>query len=208
MSELIFYTNPMSRGRIIRWMLEEVGAPYHTEYLSYGGEMKSAAYKAINPMGKVPAIRHGDTIVTECAAICTYLADAFPQANLAPPTTDRGNYYRWLFFAAGPLEMSSTTKAMGFEITADKERMAGFGAHRDVLDTLEYALSANRFIAGDQFTAADVYVGSQIIWGLQFGSLERRGRFMEYLKDLHERPAYQRATKIDTDAAKAHRAAI
>ncbi|NTF32017.1 glutathione S-transferase family protein [Rhizobium skierniewicense] len=208
MSELIFYTNPMSRGRIVRWMLEETGAPYKTEYLGYGSAMKSDAYTRINPMGKVPAIRHGDTVVTESAAICAYLADAFPEAGLAPPTTDRGNYYRWFFFAAGPLEMSSTTRALGFDITPDKERMAGCGAHRDVLDALEHGLKANRFIAGDQFTAADVYVGSQIIWGIQFGSLERRGRFMEYLKDLHERPAYQRATKIDTDAANAHRTAM
>src|SRR5690349_11473994 len=99
--ELVFYTNPMSRGRIVRWILEEVGQPYRTELLDFETSAKSAEYLAINPMGKIPAIRHGDTVVTECAAICAYLADAFPQAGLAPPHGSklRGPYYRWLFFA-------------------------------------------------------------------------------------------------------------
>ncbi|MBN7805082.1 glutathione S-transferase family protein [Agrobacterium rosae] len=208
MSEPTFYTNPMSRGRIVRWMLEEVGATYETHYLGYDGEgMKSQAYKAINPMGKVPAIKHGDTVVTECAAICAYLADAFPQANLAPPITDRGTYYRWFFYAAGPLEMAVTTKAMGFEIGPDKQRMAGCGAYGDVMDTLERALNVNRYVAGDQFTAADVYIGSQISFGLRFGSIEKRQRFVDYLADLQERPAYKRATQMDDDAVKAQQAA-
>src|ERR1700723_2994556 len=108
--ELVFYTNPMSRGRIVRWMLEEVGEPYRTEVLDFGTTMKGADYLAVNPMGKVPAIRHGDTVVTEAAAICAYLADAFPQAKLAPPPGDkrRGAYYRWLFFGAGPIEAATT----------------------------------------------------------------------------------------------------
>src|SRR6516162_8649199 len=110
--ELVFYTNPQSRGRIVRWMLEEIGQPYRTEILEYGTTMKAPAYLAINPMGKVPAIRHGDTVVTEGAAICAYLADAFPDAGLAPPLHDhrRGPYYRWLFFAAGPLETALVNK--------------------------------------------------------------------------------------------------
>jgi glutathione S-transferase len=105
--ELVFYTNPMSRGRIVRWMLEEVGVPYRTEILAYGPAMKAESYRRINPMGKVPAIVHGETVVTECAAICAYLADAFPAAGLAPPLAERGAYYRWLFFAAGPAEAAS-----------------------------------------------------------------------------------------------------
>ncbi|WHA42341.1 glutathione S-transferase family protein [Agrobacterium larrymoorei] len=201
MSELTFYTNPMSRGRIVRWMLEEVGVPYKTEILGFGN-MKSATYKAVNPMGKVPAIRHGEIVVTECAAICAYLADAFPGANLAPPTKNRGLYYRWLFFAAGPLEMGVSTRSMGLEIPADKMRMAGCGSYADVMNTLEYAVSENRFVAGDQFTAADVYVGSHIAWGLQFGSIEKRQHFVDYLAHLSERPAYQRAQQLDDAAAK------
>ena len=116
--ELVFYTHPMSRARIVRWMLEEVGEPYETKILEFGHSMKAPDYLAINPMGKVPAIRHGDTVVTEAAAICAYLADAFPEAGLAPPPTsrERGPYYRWLFFAAGPLEPAVTDKALGFEI--------------------------------------------------------------------------------------------
>ncbi len=113
---IIFYTNPQSRGRIARWMLEEVGAPYRTEYVSFGEAMKSPAYRAINPMGKVPTIVHGTRIVTECAAICAYLADAFPERDLAPPPAERADYYRWLFFCAGPLESAVSNRAFGFEV--------------------------------------------------------------------------------------------
>lgn len=127
MTSLTLYTNPMSRGQIARWMLEETGVPYDTVILDYGTTMKAPDYLAINPMGKVPAIRHGDTIVTECAAVCAYLADAFPAANLAPPTDARGTYYRWLFFAAGPLESAITNKAMGFVVPEGRERSAGYG---------------------------------------------------------------------------------
>ncbi len=130
--ELVFYTNPMSRGRIVRWMLEEIGQPYRTELLEYGTTMKAPAYLAINPMGKVPAIRHGDTVVTESAAICAYLADAFPQSGLAPAAGDRlrGPYYRWLFFGAGPLEAAASNKALGFVVPEGRERMIGYGQYR------------------------------------------------------------------------------
>ena len=140
--EVVFYTNPMSRGRIVRWMLEEVGHPYRTELIDYG-TIKAPDYLAINPMGKVPALRHGDTVVTEGAAICCYLADAFPEAGLAPPPGDRlrGPYYRWLFFAAGPLEAAATNKALGLEVPPDRKAMAGYGSLADVLSTLEGALS-------------------------------------------------------------------
>src|SRR5579863_1352119 len=112
-NDLVFYTNPMSRGRVIRWMLEEVGQPYRTEVLDYATTLKAPEYLAINPMGKVPALRHGDTVVTETAAICAYLADAFPAAGLAPPPGHklRAPYYRWLFFTAGPLEAALSNKA-------------------------------------------------------------------------------------------------
>src|SRR5690348_13385937 len=116
--ELVFYTHPMSRGRIVRWMLEEIGQPYRTELLEYGSSMKAPAYLAINPMGKVPALTHGTMVVTESAAICAYLADAFPQARLAPPSGDRarGAYYRWLFFTAGPLEAAASNNALGLVV--------------------------------------------------------------------------------------------
>ena len=159
--ELVFYTHPMSRGRIVRWMLEEIGRPYRTEVLDYGPSMKAPAYLAINPMGKVPAIRHGETVVTEAAAICAYLADAFPEAGLAPPPGDRlrGPYYRWMFFAAGPVEAAVTNKAMGFVLPEDREAMAGYGRFADVMDALEAAVSRGDYLVGERFTAADLYVG-------------------------------------------------
>ena len=199
---LIFYTSPMSRGRIVRWMLEEVGTPYQTEVMHYGPAMKSAGYRAINPMGKVPALKHGDTIVTECAAICAYLADAFPEVGLAPPLAQRGAYYRWLFFAAGPLETAVMNRALGFEVPAEREAMAGHGNYATVMDALEKGVSDADYIAGSAFTAADVYVGSQIGWGLQFGTIEERPAFPAYWQRVSDRDAYRRANHID-DALRA-----
>jgi glutathione S-transferase len=197
--ELIFYTNPMSRGRIARWMLEEVGRPYRTELLDYGTSMKAPEYLAINPMGKVPAIRHGDTIVTEAAAICAYLADAFPESRLAPPPGDRlrGPYYRWMFFAAGPLEAAMINKALGMTVPQGHERTIGYGTYRDAMNALERAVSQSGYIVGGSFTAADVYVGAQIGWGLQFGMIERRPTFERYWERVSTRPASRRAVEID-----------
>ncbi|ABF54483.1 glutathione S-transferase family protein [Sphingopyxis alaskensis] len=195
--ELIFYTNPMSRGQIVRWMLEEVGAPYEPRILDYGTTMKEAAYLAVNPMGKVPAIVHNGKVVTECAAICAYLADAFPDKGLAPALTGRADYYRWLFFTAGPVEQAITAKMFGFEPDAEQQRMAGFGSLAAALDALESAVSGKSFIAGDHFSAADVYVGSQIDWGLQFGTIASRPAFEAYIAPLRERVAYKRAKDID-----------
>ena len=164
--ELVFYTNPMSRGRVARWMLEEVGAPYRTEIIEYGEQMKSPPYTDINPMGKVPAIKHGETVVTENAAICAYLADAFPASGLAPAPGSalRGPYYRWLFFGAGPLEAAWVNQALGVQVPPDKTRMVGYGTFEQVLDTLEGVLKQAPYLAGD-FSAADVYTGSQLRFG-------------------------------------------
>lgn len=198
--ELVFYTNPMSRGRIVRWMLEETGARYRTEILEYGGSMKSPEYLALNPMGKVPTIVHGDVIVTECAAICAYLADAFPDAGLSPPVSERGAYYRWLFFAAGPVEAAVTNKAFNLVPPADKEGMVGYGNFETVMNTLEQAVSGDAYVTGTHFTAADVYVGAHIGWGMQFGSIEKRPAFEAYWKRVSDREAYRRAVAQD-DAA-------
>ena len=202
MSNLTFYTNPMSRGRIARWMLEEVGEPYDTVVLDYGTTMKGADYLAINPMGKVPAIKHRDTIITEAAAICAYLADAFPEKGLAPPLADprRGPYYRWMFFAAGPVEAAVTNKALKTAVGPDQKAFVGYGSFEETIDTLERAVSAAPYICGDQFTAADVYVGSQIGWGLMFGTIEKRPAFEDYVGRLQSRPAARRANELD-DAA-------
>lgn len=195
--DLVFYTNPMSRGRIVRWMLEEVGEPYDTEIVAYGDEMKAPAFTAINPMGKVPALVHNGAVITETAAICAYLADAFPQAGLAPPVDQRATYYRWFFFAAGPLEAATTNKALGVVPREDQRRMTGYDRMETVIDTLEQAVQASPYLAGEQFTAVDVYAGAQIVWGLQFGTLEKRQAFEEYVARLNARPAKQRADKID-----------
>ncbi|WP_295193492.1 glutathione S-transferase family protein [uncultured Brevundimonas sp.] len=196
--EIVFYTNPMSRGRIVRWMLEEAGQPYRTVVVDYPA-MKSPDYLAINPMGKVPAIAHHGVVVTECAAICAYLADAFPEAGLAPATDDplRGLYYRWMFFAAGPVEAAVTAKSLGQLPPPEKSAMVGYGSFDQVIDGLEYALDRSPWILGEQFSAADVYVGSQIAWGLMFKSLPERPAFKAYSERITTRPAAVRAREID-----------
>ena len=196
-AELVLYTNPMSRGQIARWAIEESGAAYDTVLLDYAATMKGEPYLAINPMGKVPAIVHKGQVVTECAAICAYLADAFPDAGLAPTATERADYYRWLFFGAGPVEQAVTNRAMGFAPSADQGRMAGYGNYDLTVDVLEKAVSAHPYIAGERFTAADVYVGSQVIWGTQFGTLPSRPAFADYAARLTARDAYRRAKAID-----------
>ena len=197
--ELVFYTNPRSRGRIVRWMLEEIGQPYRTEVVDYGTTMKAAAYLAINPMGKVPALRHGDAVVTEAAAICAYLADAFPQAKLAPPPGDRKRapYYRWMFFAAGPIEAAVSNKAFGFVVPPEREGSVGYGTFDRVMNVLEHAVSTGSYLVGDGFTAADLYVGSQIGFGLMFGTIEKRPAFADYWQRVSSRPAYVRANELD-----------
>jgi glutathione S-transferase len=200
MAELTFWTNPMSRGRIVRWMLEEVGADYDTVVLGYGAEMNTAEYRALNPMAKVPTIRHGETVVTECAAICAYLADAFPEAGLAPEpgSAERGPYYRWLFFGAGPVEAAVTNASLDVRIdTPQLQGRVGYGSMQRVLDTLQDLLADRQFILGDRFSAADVYLGSQITWGVQFKTMEPRPAFAPYIERLMSRPAAQRAQEKD-----------
>jgi len=204
-ADLVFFTNPMSRGQIVRWMLEEVGAPYETRVLGFGPAMKAPDYRAINPMGKVPAIVHGGTAVTECAAICAYLADAFPDAGLAPPPAARAAYYRWLFFAAGPVEAAVTARHCGWTPTPEQQGMVGFGSYEAVMDTLESAVAGRRFIAGDRFSAADVYVGAQVGWGLEFGTIPARPAFESYAAGLRDRPAYRKAKALDQDLARESR---
>ncbi len=197
--EIVFYTHPMSRGRIVRWMLEEIGQPYRTQLLDFGTTMKAPEFLALNPMGKVPALRHRETIVTEAAAICAYLADAFPDAGLAPPAGDRsrGPYYRWMFFAAGPVEAAVSNKALGFDVPQERRGMVGYGSMDEVVSALEHAVSQNEYMAGNRFTAADVYVGSQIGWGMMFGTIEKRPAFESYWARISSRPAAIRAREID-----------
>lgn len=196
--KLILYSNPMSRGRIARWMLEEVGQPYEMRYLDYGAPMKAPEYRKINPMGKVPALMHGKRVVTEYAAICAYLADAFPEAGLVP--AERSSYYRWLFFGAGPLEAAVIMKALGVDVSEDKRAMVGFGTLATTLDALETQLERTRYLAGETFSAADVATGSQIGWGLRFGTIEPRPALQAYWDRISIRPAMQRANDADNAA--------
>jgi glutathione S-transferase len=199
--DIVFYTNPMSRGRIARWMLEEIGQPYTTKIVDYAHN-KAPEYLAVNPMGKVPALTHNGVVVTETAAICAYLADAFPEAGLAPPPGDiaRAPYYRWMFFAAGPFEAATADKTLGVVVPEGRDRMMGYGTYEATLKVMEQAVSDAEYLAGGAFSAADVYFGSQISFGLQFGSLERRPAFIAYVDRLTARPAYQRASDLDNAA--------
>lgn len=187
----------MSRGRMVRWMLEELNATYDTVIVEYGPDMKGPEYLAINPMGKVPAIKHGDVVVTECAAICAYLADAFPEAGLAPDLKDRGSYYRWLFFAAGPVEHAVTNETLKVELTDRQQGMVGYGSLSRVQNALEHALQHSAFVAGDKFTAADVYVGSHVYWALKYARLDSKPVFTDYVDRLGAREANRRAEELD-----------
>jgi glutathione S-transferase len=185
---LTFYTNPMSRGRIARWMLEETGQPYDTVVLDYGAAMKAPEYRAINPMGKVPAVVHDGHVVTECAAICTYLALAFPAAGLM--AEDKAAFFRWIFFAAGPLEQAVVNTSFGWKPASPQEAgRTGYGSLEAVTRTLSGHLAQNDYIADGRFTAADVYIGAQVGWGLQFGTIPANDVLAAYHARLKDRPA-------------------
>ena len=196
MADLIFYTNPQSRGRIVRWMLEELGQPYETEVIAYD-RMKNPDYLAVHPLGKVPAIKHNGHVVTECAAICAYLADVFSQAGLGPRPDEKADYYRWLFYAAGPLEAAISNQAMSWQVPPERERMFGYGNFDKAIAAVDEMLSLRDYVCGDRFTAADVYLGSQIMFPMQFGMLPERDSFIRYRGRLQARDAYKRATEID-----------
>ena len=196
-SDIIFYHNPMSRGQIIRWMLEEVWAPYDTEILDYASSMKGDEYRRINPMMKVPAISHRGRVVTEAAAICAYLADVFPEAGLGPRDDEKADYFRWLFFAAGPLEQAATNKAAGFEGNEQQRRMFGYGYYDLAVNTLADHLAKREYVCGSRFNAADVYVGSAAIWGTQFGTLPKLDSFLAYAERLSQRDAFKRGKEED-----------
>jgi glutathione S-transferase len=188
-----FYYNPMSRGRIVHWMLEEASAPYEIKLLHWNNnDHKSPEYLKINPMGQIPAIVHRGVVVTETAAICAYLADAFPKAGLAPDlgSPSRGAYYRWLFFTSGSAEYYKLDEKIAPEHKMPPGRV-GYGNPKDVVNTLETAV-ANGFLVDNKFSAADVYLASFLGWRLMMKELEPRPAFEKYLKLCHARPAFKR----------------
>ena len=192
---LKLYTHPMSRGRMVRWMLEEIGESYETDYLDYATTMKAPAYLAINPMGKVPALVHDGRVVTECPAILTYLAETFPQAGLRGD--DRAAFLRWMFFGAGPLEYAIVNRALGVDVPPAKAGFVGYGSYERTIETLHDALAAPAFLAGDRFSAVDLYLGSQIGYGLQFGTIPARPAFTSYWDRMKDRSARLRAVALD-----------
>ncbi len=199
MSDYTFYTNPMSRGQIVRWALHEVGANYEQVLVDW--QDKPAAFLAANPMGKVPTIVHhaasGDRVVTEAAAICLYLAEMHPEAGLLPNNAEMADYYRWTFFAAGPVEQSIVSRAFKFEPSPEQEGMAGWGSFERTLNTLETFLASRDWVCGERFTMADVYLGSSVDWGLTFGTLPPSEALVAYAERLQARPAYKAAKAID-----------
>lgn len=200
MSRYTFFFNPMSRAQIARWALHEVGARYEPVHVPY--DDKPAALLEANPMGKLPTLihhaAHGDMVITETAAICHYLAEA-EASDLLAREGEKADYFRWLFFAAGPVETAVTIKALGFDIGDDRQKqgMAGWGSFERVIDTLDKWLSTHDFVCGTRFTMADVYCGSQVDWGLQFGTLPERASFAGYAERLRAREAYREAKAID-----------
>lgn len=195
--ELVFYTNPQSRGKVVQWLLEEIACPYRTEILEYSTTMKSSAYLAINPMGKVPTITHGTQIITETAAICAYLAGAFPSAGLLPRPGHEGEYFRWLFFAAACAEPAAMNRAAGWNTTTPElQTRFGYGSYDRAFETLAAWLSEHRHVAGSTFTAADIYVCNLLSYGMLTGIIEKRAEFEGYTALHTARPAYHRAREI------------
>jgi glutathione S-transferase len=205
LANLTLYHASPSRSSIARWMLEEIGEPYDLHVLSLAnGEQRAPDYLAVNPMGKVPALKHGDTVITEAAAICTYLADEFPQTRLNVPVGDprRGTYLRWLFFGPSCIEPAITDRA--FPRKEEPRRgMLGYGDFDTVMAVVAAAVEPGLYLMGEQFTAADVVLGSTLRWGMMFGILPKRPEFVAYVGRLEQRPALKRAIALDQELASA-----
>lgn len=205
MAELMLYHASPSRSSIVLWMLEEIGEPYdlHLLRLSEGDQLKSD-YLAVNPMGKVPALKHGDTVITEVAAICTYLADAFPAKRLNVPvgTPQRGVYLKWLFFGPSCIEPAIIDRAAPRKEEA-RRAMLGYGDFDTVMNVLTKAVARGPYLMGEQFTAADVVIGSTVRWGMIFKLLPERKEFLDYAARIAARPAAQRAEARDKELSAA-----
>jgi glutathione S-transferase len=204
MADLTLYHATPSRSAVALWMLEEIGQPYDIHKLDLQkGEQLKPDYLAINPMGKVPSLRHKDAIITESAAICTYLADEFPQAKLNIPAGNpqRGVYLKWLFFGPSVFEPAMTDAAFPRKEAANPAAL-GYRPFDQVLDIMAKAVSKSRFLMGEQFTAADVVLGSGIRYGTMFKLIPERKEFSDYIARFAERPALKRAmVKDDGDKA-------
>ena len=205
MAKLTLYHAAPSRSSIVRWMLEEIGEPYDIHHLSLSkGDNRAPDYLAVNPMGKVPALRHGDVVITEAAAICAYLADEFPRARLNIPIGDarRGPYLKWLFFGPSCIEPAMMDRA--FPRKEEPRRgMLGYGDFDTLMNVVANAVAKGPYIMGDQFTAADVVIGSGLRFGMMFKMLPERSEFIAYTGRLAQRPALARAEAKDKELAAA-----
>lgn len=192
MSELVLFTNSMSRGNTVDLLLKILDVPYKRIELDYGADMHTAEYLAINPMAKVPALVDGDAIVTETAAICLYLADKFIEKGLAPALNDpkRADYYRWFLFTAGPIESAFTINNLGIQLDEEQQKSSGFGSVERTMACLEIGLNnAKPFICGEQFTAVDVYVGAFVMFLVKYQIMETTPAMQKYLDSLAAIPA-------------------
>ncbi|EMT6576253.1 MULTISPECIES: glutathione S-transferase family protein [Providencia] len=192
MSELVLFTNSMSRGNTVDLLLKILNVPYKRIELGYGADMHTAEYLAINPMAKVPALVDGDAIVTETAAICLYLADKFIEKGLAPALNDpkRADYYRWFLFTAGPIESAFTINNLGIQLDEEQQKSSGFGSVERTMACLEIGLNnAKPFICGEQFTAVDVYVGAFVMFLVKYQIMETTPAMQKYLDSLAVIPA-------------------
>lgn len=192
MSELVLFTNSMSRGNTVDLLLKILDVPYKRIELGYGADMHTAEYLAINPMAKVPALVDGDAIVTETAAICLYLADKFIEKGLVPALNDpkRADYYRWFLFTAGPIESAFTINNLGIQLDEEQQKSSGFGSVERTMACLEIGLNnAKPFICGEQFTAVDVYVGAFVMFLVKYQIMETTPAMKKYLDSLAVIPA-------------------
>lgn len=192
MSELVLFTNSMSRGNTVDLLLKILDVPYKRIELGYGADMHTAEYLAINPMAKVPALVDGDAIVTETAAIYLYLADKFIEKGLAPALNDpkRADYYRWFLFTAGPIESAFTINNLGIQLDEEQQKSSGFGSVERTMACLEIGLNnAKPFICGEQFTAVDVYVGAFVMFLVKYQIMEATPAMQKYLDSLTAIPA-------------------
>jgi len=203
MPNLTLYHAAPSRSSIVHWMLEEIGQPYDVHVLHLQKhENREPAYLAINPMGKVPALKHGDVVVTEGAAICLYLADAFPNAGLTVPIGDpgRGPFLKWLFFGPSVIEPAVMDRA--YKRAEEAPRAAlGYGDFETTMDVVAKAVERGPYLLGDQFTAADVVIGSTLRWAMMFKLIPERPEFLAYTARFTNRPALQRSEARDRELA-------
>jgi glutathione S-transferase len=202
MADYTFFFNPMSRAQIARWALHEAGADYEPVFVAW--DAKPQALLDANPMGKLPTIvhhhadQHGghDHVVSEAAAVCHYLAE-MSAPELLPTEHEKADYFRMLFFAAGPLEQAVTNKAFGWNPDEKQEMSVGFGSYDRTIGTLDGWFAGRDYVCGGRFTMADVYVGSAVDWGLQFGTIPASDSLTAYAERLRAREAYQAGKAID-----------